>query len=267
MDIKRLEQIVIEEKYSKYNLFNKLHEALDNNLLADILSIVRDEELATATASVILTIQGTELLTIVASKLANKIDKPRIEAVCDASTILAEIARNTDYLVFSLRNKHIIVKSNIKLTERVEEILIESECLPPMLVKPKKVKHNFHSGYISINKPLLLTKHKVHNKKQNLVFINMMNQVSLSINEYVLQIEEEPKHSFNTKKEEQAFKYHIKASNKAYEHILNNGNQCYVVHNYDTRGRFYVDNWQFNYQGTDYKKALTCLAKQEIITC
>jgi len=253
MNLLRLEQIVTEDKYSKYNLFNKLKSELPNDLLDIVVDVIKPvcmrrhipelEVTATNVVVMLLTITGTQLLTVLASKLANKLDLPRIEAVAASAALLAVIAKDTHYIIMSLRGEHIIIESNLSLTPRVKEILVESECLPPFLVRPQTIKSNFTSGHITLNKPLILTKFKVHNHQQNLHFINTVNATKLSLNKYMLGFLEEPKETNDS-----AFKFHVEVSNKAYEYVLNHNNEYYLSHNYDTRGRVYCDSWQCNYQ-------------------
>ena len=105
--------------------------------------------------------------------------------------------------------------------------------------------------------------------------INRANKVPLAIN---LDVITSPQGKFMkpTRKADENwddYRKRVKQAEKFYDvsqevmqHLLVLGNQFYLTHKYDRRGRTYAVGYHVNSQGTDYNKACLELAKEEVIT-
>jgi len=133
---------------------------------------------------------------------------------------------------------------------------------------PELSKHvpEFSKPKYTENNCILGNRFKQHDKNICLDHVNRMNSIKLSLDDRTLNmVEELPGHKFETKEQLNQWNNFIQKSNDMYENVLNNNNEFYLKHNYDTRGRTYCEGYYINYQGSSYKKATIQLADKEIV--
>lgn len=162
------------------------------------------------------------------------------------------------------------------LTDDVEEMLARYQFPLPMIVRPKKVKHNFMgSGYYDNKGCIILNGSKIYKDEDVcLDHINRSNAVKLSLNLDVIESPEgeliEPERKIGEsfidyqRRKKQA-KTFFENSVHVMEQIASLGNEFYLTHKYDRRGRVYCVGYHINEQGTDYNKAVLELANKEVV--
>ena len=184
-----------------------------------------------------------------------------------------------------------IVLSRIGLDEEVLRYAYNAFYLPPMIIKPRTVRHNRDSGYITQRgESLILGFYENHHDDD--ICLDVIN--ILNANEYELDIDiisslsEDPLEITIEKLQENAAakdKYlsHFEAEKKLKQILetwddyqeecykiktlmLYHGNKFYLQNKVDKRGRIYTSGYHVNPQGSSFKKAMINLAKKEIVT-
>lgn len=180
-----------------------------------------------------------------------------------------------DLLDFDMDQERFILKYGISAD--VEEQLALYQFPLPMIVRPLKVKNNhMGSGYYDTKGHIILNGSDVfRDEDECLDHINRCNSVGLTLNMDVVASEEGnmivPKRKIGESFED--FRKRRKQAEVFYEHSLKTmkmmmalGNEFWLTHKYDRRGRTYAVGYHINSQGTDYNKAVLELSKQEKLT-
>lgn len=231
-----------------------------------------------------------ELYTSVTAMLAGRLcwdDKPA------AITTMAEIVAvltDTDAFDIVKEGKYasLMIWSKFEIPDTLRDFIANSLYLPPMVVKPRKLKTNMSSGYLTHNDSLILGKGNHHDGNTCLDVLNTMNSVQLSLNtEFISTYEEDPSEvtiaTIKAKAMEkgsiisdgeaeerlQAFKDNwitFKRQSYNFYHLMaTQGNEFYLTHKVDKRGRIYSQGYHINTQGTAFKKACIDFYNKEII--
>jgi len=144
----------------------------------------------------------------------------------------------------------------------------------PMVVEPRKLKHNLHSGYLT-EKGSVILRDNYTEDDVCLDHLNKMNQTEFTLNLDVAKTiqnkwkgldkkaEDETHDDF--KKRKKAFEKYDRVAKDVMEILLREGNQIYLTHKYDKRGRTYCMGFHVNYQGTDWSKAIIEFTQQEVV--
>lgn len=212
----------------------------------------------------------------------------------DAIQTMAEvIAMLSDTDLFDCRKTEDgwVVLSRIGLDEEVLRYAYNAFYLPPLIIKPRQVRSNRDSGYITQRgESLILGYHENHHDDG--ICLDVLN--TLNANEYELDtdlisnLSEDPLEITIEKLQENAAakdKYlsHFDAEKKLKQILdtwddyqeecykiqtlmLYHGNKFYLQNKVDKRGRIYTSGYHLNVQGSSFKKAMINLAKKEIVT-
>lgn len=142
----------------------------------------------------------------------------------------------------------------------------------PMVIPPRPIKTNIDTGYLTSQGSVILQDNH-HWDDVCLDHLNRVNQVALSINlDTAKAIQNEWRNLDKQKPDEtfQEYQKRVKAFEKydsVAKDILNllvkEGNEIYLTHRYDKRGRTYCMGYHVNYQGTAWNKAVIEFAKKE----
>jgi hypothetical protein len=192
----------------------------------------------------------------------------RKEAIHTVGELLAVLCQTDAFDIDKQdRMSSLTVISRIPLTDSLKHFIENSQYLPPMVCSPLELTHNYSSGYLTHNDSLILGTGNHHDGDICLDVLNTLNIVALRLDtEFLSTVEEEP--TFDIKDQEQAeiwadFK---KQSYAFYSLMVSQGNQFYLTHKVDKRGRIYASGYHINTQGTPFKKACIELSNQEIVT-
>ena len=160
------------------------------------------------------------------------------------------------------------IKSNYGLPDQLVRFIHQTKYLPPMICNPKTVHKNSDSAYLSTKSSLILGRGTYHNEEICLDSINKFNQIPLTLNVELLKTySEEPTSPAIL---EDADKYRqweemVRDSYVVYKDLVKQGNEFYLTHKVDKRGRTYCCGHHISTQGNSFRKAIVDLADKEVI--
>lgn len=162
----------------------------------------------------------------------------------------------------------------ITISDDVQAELDRFQFPLPMVIEPREVKTNRDTGYV-MNRGSVILKKNHHSDDVCLGHINRQNKIKLTINrDTALMIknswrnldrpkESESKEDFEKRK--RAFEKYDRTCHEVIDTLTEHGNQFYLTHKYDKRGRIYCQGYHVNYQGAPWNKAVIELAEPEVI--
>lgn len=291
--IKHLQQVCIEDQFSKRNLKSKLIDELINNdtevqaamklmehdikqQLAGIYYESKLKRYAHLTKSPEEIVQEIVLISVhcrewtaiqeVAGQLGVflEYDDP-FDGVKTAAELLAVTERRRVFFIDKNTNNELIIKSNIIVSKQLESYASQLQYLPPSIVPPRKVIKNHHSGYKNSNGSLILGKGNHHDKPIALDVINILSAIPLSLDAGVLAEEEPYPDSVETAAQMNEYNFFISKTKETCKLIIDNGNVFYFPWKYDKRGRTYSQGYHINLQANEYRKAMINLANKELV--
>ena len=289
--IEKLEQLCMEDKYSKHNIRANLVPLIESRierqftkavvLLEEFFNNPKGQRLITAKemyidscglsleeliVEVCLVVWSTKKalnIQTVVSKLMSVMELPdsRLSAELAANIVVVLAKAN----VFDLNTSpRLEVKARHTLDKECFKYLAQLKYLPPMVCQPRHVNSNTHSGYLSKRESLILGKGNHHEDYLCYDAINIANRTKMSLDKDVLRTPEPMPDGLTglPKKQWEAFN---EASQEVYQELLDAGNEFHFDWRYDKRGRMYSSGYHVNIQSTEYKKALINLAEPQII--
>jgi hypothetical protein len=172
-----------------------------------------------------------------------------------------------------------MVYSNIQLPLEVIEHLDQTSYLPPLITKPKVIRKNMDSGYLTYESESQILGHKTNRHEEwiSLDVINTQNQIPLQLCEDFVAVYQEETPDFllddygNPRRKWEVVKAEVnwhryKRQVSYFQSLLSGfGNKFYMVTKVDKRGRLYCSGYHLSYQGTSYRKASIELFKEEFI--
>ncbi len=144
----------------------------------------------------------------------------------------------------------------------------------PMVVTPQEIRSNNQSGYLLNNSSVIL-KDNHHDDDVCLDHLNRLNRIKFCINQNTAMMvrlrwknldkvkEGESRTDFN--KRVKAFDKYSRSVKDVMAKLLSLGNEFYITHRYDKRGRTYSQGYHVNPQGTPWNKAVIELADRELV--
>lgn len=191
----------------------------------------------------------------------------------EVAEMLKEVVED-DLIDFDMESMKFVLKYEI--TADVEEQLANYQFPLPMIVPPLKVTDNrMGSGYMDKKGRIVLNGSDVFDEEDVcLDHINRANSVGLTLNMDVIASEEGhmilPKrkigeHFEDFQKRQKQAKVFYENSMNVMKGLLTLGNEFWLTHKYDRRGRTYAVGYHVNSQGTDYNKAVLELSNKEVI--
>lgn len=225
----RLEQIVLEEKYSRTNMRKILRKDILSNsdkflkckqLVADYLAqefkysraeraenliyrinsdMIDMERIILDLLSIILISDKEIELVTVAGLLAPHLEyEDLIDGVKIAADLTVVCCESDLYDMYqvtkrkdNLSYKTWVCKSNYQLQSETISAINRVKFLPPMLIKPDEIINNNDAGFLTMKESVLLKKHNRHNFPIALDVINIQNSIPLCLDEYMLEFEKE----------------------------------------------------------------------------
>ena len=230
---------------------------------------------------------GTETtLNNLASQLAPSLgfDDTRtgIQACAEIIAVLCDT--NFYNLVKVHINSSVYVKSNFSLPDELQAYVERACYLPPLIVKPKILRDNRSSGYLTVKGESLILggSNNHHNDPIALDVLNLMNRYPLTLNEWVLDnVVEEPTSDLNTvedahllteielrkavQQQHRNWNKHLEQSAYFYTHVRVNNNKMFITNKFDKRGRIYSCGYHISPQGASYKKAIVDLFNKSVV--
>lgn len=196
-------------------------------------------------------------------------ERQALETAADIIAVLNQHPFITVEYPLNTEEGVMMVKSNVKLPEPIQQYLSQQLFVLPSLTLPAEVLSNSDTGYETINDGILLGG-KMHNMPLNLGHINRCNSVALRIDDRVTRyVEPEFKEKDDTPEErKERFNQWRQLNAEAvslYAEFVDT--TFYLTHRYDERGRTYARGHHFNTLGDDYRKATIELADRELVQC
>lgn len=161
-----------------------------------------------------------------------------------------------------------------EISHQLRNEIDEYQFPPPMIVKPSLLESNNEDGYLTPYSNVF-SKGYYTNNDVCLDHLNRMNQVRLTLNMDTVKFAKNEWKGLSkqkpneTKKEFEAKKTRFdkfkKVSKGIFKLMEDNGNEFYLTHFYDFRGRTYCRGYSINYQGHDYNKAIIEFANKEAL--
>ncbi len=158
--------------------------------------------------------------------------------------------------------------------QKVYDLIAKYQFLPPMIVPPLPVTGNKGRGHLTCKESLIL-KNNHHDGDICLDVVNLKNQIPLQINVDVVKTIRnswknlnrcKPGETFEDfQKRVEAFERFERQTMKDMALMVNEGNEFWLTHAYDKRGRSYSGGYTINYQGNDYQKAVVEFKSEEIV--
>lgn len=228
----------------------------------DLESIVLDVVVASAYC------QTRELYGSWCAKLAGILGfDDKLESVKTVAEIAAVLC-DTDFFDITKNDKfeslHIV--SNVQLPPKLEEYVRNATYLPPLVCKPKKLKHNRDTPYLTIGDDSLILNKGHHSEDICLDVTNSKNSVALSLDvEFLSRVEETPNSELDTPEKIQNWSAMKVQSYEFYTLMVAQGNKFYLHHKYDKRGRIYACGYHISTQGSPFKKAMIELHHKEVV--
>lgn len=182
------------------------------------------------------------------------------------------LINQTDLILIDIVGSTRYIKSNMQLSHELINRLTLLCVLPPMVVKPRTLRHNKCSGYLTIDKDSLILgdKENYHDECISLDVLNALNSQALCLDlDICYKFEKEFKSEFD--KDTDEYLNQCKTHNKAKEQFeyfrdVIQDKTIHFTHKVDKRGRVYSQGYQFNFQGSSYEKACINLKTKEFVT-
>lgn len=168
--------------------------------------------------------------------------------------------------------KMFIVK--VDITPEVKADLDRFQYPLPMVIAPREVTSNMETGYLRGKGSIILKKNH-HEDDVCLDHINRANRIKFSLDLQTAHMIanrwrnlDKPKPGESQedfKKRRKAFEKYDASAKDVMDLLLVHGNEFYLTHRYDKRGRTYCQGYHVNYQGAPWNKAVIELADKELV--
>lgn len=145
----------------------------------------------------------------------------------------------------------------------------------PMVIKPKEVKTNMDTGYLTVRSSIILRDNH-HEDDVCLDHINHVNGIRLRINSNVARMIQNQWKGLDKPKADEDYEEYQKRV-RAFEKYdrtardvmlmleVSGDGSFYLTHRYDKRGRCYSQGYHVNYQGNPWNKAVIEFAEGEVV--
>ena len=287
-------QIDIEQKYSRksirarveadidvdHQVFKKMVQAIDKYrsgsyhasklLRLACIQGMTSHDLATEIFIVTLPIKEISPIQAVATQLGSHLENSELlNGVKTAAELLAVGELSGAYTIYHSQDHEnetgtMGIRANFALEADTAAFVEQTKYLPPMICKPVAWLDNMNGGHLQGSSSVLLGHLNHHEDNQALDVINMLQDISWSLNEMVDYVEK-PNKSLDTADQKQQFAVLQADSLQVYDELMHNGNQFHFVWKFDKRGRMYSQGYHCNLQSTEYKKAILNFTKEELI--
>jgi hypothetical protein len=237
------------------------------NVRLELVKALDLKELVTKMLVEVAHCQHAELFTSVSAKLAGALgwtDKP--DAIKTMAEMLAIIADTDAYDIKRNEVNSFVIKSRMQFSTELTQFIENTMYLPPMLVEPHEVKTNIDTGYLTLKDSLVLGKGNFHTGDLCLDAINIANSVKLKLDTaFVSKVE--MLCTFKVKEQEQLDQFNTfkKNSYKLMSLLATNGNEFWLTHRVDKRGRLYSQGYHVHTQSNAFGKSCIEFADEEVV--
>lgn len=263
---------------------NKDHDVERELRLLAVRELDIKELVMQVVACISLECQKPMKLVSIASLCARHLNmSDKVEAIHTMAEIIAVLGE-TDLFDNKKTREGWIVISRVELDSEVTQYADNALYLPPLIIKPRKVRSNRDSGYITQRGESLILGFYENHHDDN-ICLDVIN--TLNSNEYELDIEfinsyEEQWHREELSQEEYEELSHadreiynmdeknwkkFQEQGKFFQTLMiHHGNSFYLCNKVDKRGRIYATGYHISTQGSSFKKAMVNFKHREIPT-
>ncbi len=159
------------------------------------------------------------------------------------------------------------------ISQDVQDDLDRYQYPLPMIVEPKKINNNMDTGYFTSKNSVIL-KNNHHEEDVCLDHLNKVNKIKLKIDFNTGNMIhnkwrnlDKPKPHEDRKefqKRVKAFEKYDRTARDVMAHLEIAGNEFYLTHRFDKRGRVYCQGYHVSYQAAPWNKAIINFANEEI---
>lgn len=266
-------QLVLEHAYNKNQLIPRIRAEFESCEEFDFLGYIKKHKLPQHFAIDL-------LVQMVLHKRAPfptmvGILKKHFEDCKDPFQVCADMldrAIECDLVQWNSTNHQLIVVFDI--TPELQRELDMFQFPLPMVVEPREVRTNLEDGYLTVNRSLLLRKTH-HDDDICLDHINRVNKTRFCLNFDTAQMirnkwrnldhQKTDETAAEFRKRKKAFEKYDRTAREVVQLLVKQGNEFYLTHKYDKRGRVYCQGYHVNYQGAPWNKAVIELADKELV--
>lgn len=272
-DDKISHQIELETLYNKNQLLTRIRREFTNskefNFVKYIKEVGLDVEFGLSLL-VQMVLHKRTSLPILVGILRTHFDGPM---ACQRAADAILSAAKADLVDWSPTTQQFIVKFDI--TADVQAELDKYQFPLPMITEPKELKHNRSTPYVISKDGSVILRNNHHDDDVCLDHLNKVNKIKFCLdNDTARMIQNrwrnldkpkdgETRQDFDRRKK--AFEKYDRTAKEVMGIVTKLGNEFYLTHKYDKRGRTYCQGYHINYQGAPWNKAVIQLADKEII--
>lgn len=207
----------------------------------------------------------------------------KVEAIHTMAEIIAVLGE-TDLFDNKKTKEGWIVISRVELDSEVTQYADNALYLPPLIIKPRKVRSNRDSGYITQRGESLILGFYENHHDDNICLdvLNILNSNEYELDtDFINQYEEQWHREELSQQEYEELShadreiYNMDEKNwKKFQEqgkffqtlMIHHGNSFYLCNKVDKRGRIYSSGYHVNVQGSSFKKAMVNFKHHEIPT-
>jgi len=256
--------VILVKDWLNQSYYQSKQDRLDELATRDIREIV--EQIVVVTIRV----NEPQLFTSVVGLVTGALGMTsKIDGTKTAAELLAIISDTDLFHIYKPDSKfdslHLV--SPYILEEDTLHFIEKTKYLPPMVTEPNIVSNNFDNAYLTEASPMILGKGAYHENDICLDSISKFNQVPLSLNvELLTSLSERPKRNFTDPEKKEQWLHFVKDSYVTYRDLIQVGNQLWLTHKVDKRGRTYSQGYHCSTQGNEFRKAIIEFHHKEVIT-
>jgi hypothetical protein len=262
-------QVELEKLFNKNQTVPRIRQEFQNCKDVDFASYMLEKEIPLPFGFDLLTqmaLHKRTTLPILVGILRSHFDNSQLTA----DMILR--AAEADLVDWNPNLRVFIVK--FTLSDDVQAELDMFQYPLPMVVEPQPITCNTETGYLMTGGSVILRKNH-HDDDVCLDHLNRVNQIKFSIDHDTAHMVRnqwrnldkpkagETKADFEKRK--RAFEKYDFTAKDVIALLVQEGNEFYLTHKYDKRGRVYCQGYHVNYQGAAWNKAVIQLADKEYI--
>lgn len=269
VDMRHEHQLELEEIYDKHQLMPRVRRAFQECKGLDFVQLVKDANIPEKF--------GIDLLAQLAVR--KRANLPTLVGCLrhhtddgQATASLLERAVNANIVAYSSRDQMFIVIYDIN--QQLQQELNRFQYPLPMVIPPNPIHSNLDTGYLT-EKGSVILRDNHHDDDVCLDHLNRINKTKFALNLEVAMViknkwrhldKKKPDESWEDfKKRRKAFEKYDSVAKDVMTLLLQEGNELYLTHRYDKRGRTYCMGFHVSYQGTDWNKAVIEFADKEVL--
>lgn len=266
-------QLELEHLFNKNQLLPRIRQEFTQCTAFDFVAYMAEHEIPEAFGLDLLiqmVLHKRTTLSVLVGILRKHFE-PSIMASQMAADMLYHCAE-VDLVSYDEVTERFIIEFDIDAD--AQEEIVRYQYPLPMVVEPETVTSNSENGYLTTPGSIILRKNH-HNEDVCLDHINRMNRIRFTLDDdtaFMIANEwrnlDKPKEGESREdyfKRVKAFEKYDTVSKEVIKEITSLGNEFYLTHKYDKRGRSYCQGYHVNYQGTSWNKAVVQLLDKEFV--